>query len=420
MKKFLGILLLLAALSMQGTAQQIMNISFWHGMTGVLQGTINALTDEFNAQNKDVKVNLTLQGNYDALNQKLLAAVVAGTPPTLSQMFPDWTAKIIEANALETLGDLINVNIVGDLPKSLLDENTFIINGKPTVLTVPFNKSILTMFYNSDVVKADDLPKTWDEILTKSIKFNKDTNNDGKPDIFGWGLRVYPEIFATFFHQNGGSFFDKAGCLTINNTAGVEAMEYLVKLKGQSLYQGGFLDAPFGEGKVMMYIDSSAGLGFAERGSQGKHGVATARLPRGRANSDGMIQGTNIGLFKTASDAEKKAAIRYVEFLLSVDKTIFWAQQTGYLPVRASALKDAKWLEFLKTAKGANHQAIVDQFVNGSFAYPVEAHISAWGAVRGFTGDAIEKVMQGKASPKDALDEAAKLSNKEMKKNDCI
>ncbi|MBI1743725.1 hypothetical protein HYR54_11770 [Candidatus Acetothermia bacterium] len=49
----------------------------------------------------------------------------------------------------------------------------------------------------------------------------------------------------------------------------------------------------------------------------------------------------------------------------------------------------------------------------------METHIAAWGVVRGFIGDAIEKVMQGKASPKDALDEAAKLSNKEMGKADC-
>ena len=56
-----------------------------------------------------------------------------------------------------------------------------------------------------------------------------------------------------------------------------------------------------------------------------------------------MQQGTDIYMFSSASPEQRTAAYLYEKFLTSKDSQIEWAIGTGYIPVRKSAIADAKY-----------------------------------------------------------------------------
>ena len=50
-------------------------ITFWHGMTGNQEKTLQSLTDTFMKQNPNIKVTLQNQSSYSDLQQKLTATM---------------------------------------------------------------------------------------------------------------------------------------------------------------------------------------------------------------------------------------------------------------------------------------------------------------------------------------------------------
>src|SRR3989337_3785328 len=82
-----AVLLLTASLILPAGAGWPVTITFWHGMSGVLNPAIDELTNDFNKLNPGIAVQALYQGGYRTLNQKLIAAVAAGQPPTITQLF---------------------------------------------------------------------------------------------------------------------------------------------------------------------------------------------------------------------------------------------------------------------------------------------------------------------------------------------
>src|SRR3970040_39464 len=95
-----AVLLRTASLILPAGAGGPVTITFWHGMSGVLNPAIDELTNDFNKLNPGIVVNGQYQGTYGTLNQKLVAAVAAGSPPTITQLFPNWADQLIQAKAI--------------------------------------------------------------------------------------------------------------------------------------------------------------------------------------------------------------------------------------------------------------------------------------------------------------------------------
>ncbi|HDL86506.1 MAG TPA: ABC transporter substrate-binding protein [Candidatus Acetothermia bacterium] len=386
-------------------ATKKVEVTFWHAMTRANLDTLTALANEFMADHPNIQINLAYQGGYGDLSTKLLAAIMAGNPPVMAQMYEDWTMKFLEADALMPLGDQLSPATIVDIPQSLIESNTYLVNGKKALMTVPFNKSAMVLFYNTDLMKQP--PKTWDELLQVSKDL---TVVKGDTTVqYGFGIRPYTEFFIQFFHQAGGKIFneDMTKCL-INSEAGIQAMNYLLQLKPYSLYQSAYLSDPFGAGKVAMYIGSSAGITFVASASKGKHGWMTADLPAGSINGESMIQGTNIGVFKIGTtQVQRAAAVEFVRFLLSQKATIEWAEGTGYLPVLKSAAASDAWQKYVATHP--DRKATTNMILKG-FVYPHQANMYN---IRSEIETAFEQVMLGKATPKAALDAAAQKIDSE-------
>ncbi len=381
-------------------------IEFWHAMTGNLEKTLQTMTQEFNDSQSNITVKLVNQGTYDDLNKKLMAAAKSHTSPVMAQAYEDWMQDYINNNLITDLTPYVQNKTVGwsdselnDIVKVFRDENSW--NNK--FYGVPFNKSTEVLYYNTDMFKENNLkvPTTWAELENAAQTLTKG-------NVIGMGFENAIGLnFPTWVQQAGGQFVDvNSKKVTFDSEEGKKALTFLndmvntkkiARLAGEDKY----MSDPFSRGDVGMYIGSSAGISFVEAGAKGKINWATAPLPAGKKAST-QFQGTNLVTFNSADDQQKLAAWEFMKFLSSKDQTIYWAQNTGYVPVRESALKDPVWLKYIE--ENPKYAAAEKQFDAGYF-FP---HLDGAFAMKNAYSTEIQAVLVGKKSVDQGLQDAVK------------
>lgn len=333
-------------------------ITFWHAMGRAHAPALEELTRRFMAENPGIKVELVFQGGYGPLSSKLIASVAAGEPPTIAMQYENWTTQWLDA--LVDLDKYLSPAVLSDIHP----RHRQAFEGR--TVTVPFNKSIIILYYRKDLVPVP--PTTWEEFLALAEKLTVDLDKDGKIDRWGTGLRPpNPEIFLTFLAQNEGNILSEDWKkVTIADPRGLETAEYVEKLSKYALVQGGYLSDPFGLGQIAMFVDTSAGYPYnLDAAKRGGFEMGVAPLPCRRTCAS-MIQGTNLGIFALKqSEDQIKAAAKYIEFLLRKENTIYWARETGYLPVTTSAITSPEWLRFC--AEKYEWAVMTTQFLQGGF-----------------------------------------------------
>jgi len=283
-----GFAALVALLLLGVLAFSQVTIDFWHAMSKQHGPALEALVQKFMDENPGIIVNLVYQGGYGSLSQKLIGAVAAGEPPTVAQQYENWTTQWLDA--LVPLEDYLSPDVLADIHPRFLEMNRF--NGK--LLTVPFNKSIIVLYYRPDLVPEP--PTTWEEFLDLACALTVDKDGDGVIDQYGTGLRPpNPEIFLTFLAQNEGSILsDDWSKVTINDERGLETMQFMASLAKCALVQGGYLSDPFGQGLIAMFVDTSAGYPYnLAAAQQGGFEMRVAKVPCHK-NCASMVQGTNL------------------------------------------------------------------------------------------------------------------------------
>ena len=317
-------------------------ITFWHAMVGDQEKTLKALTNEFMKKNPKIKVTLQNQSTYDDLQQKISATMQSPKNlPTITQAYSTWLTDAAADGQLVDLKPYItskNNNLTfdnwDDVLQGLRDSGK--IDGK--TYGMPFNKSTEVLWYNKTMFNELGLkvPTTYEELADASKKIEQ------AKDIPGAGFDALSNYYITYL-KNEGQSFDKS--LDVTGAKSTKAFNYYAKgvkdgyfrIAGTDKYFSG----PFASQKVGMYVGSSAGESFVKEGSAGKFEYAAAPYPAEYA----MEQGTDIYMFSSASAEQRTAAYLYEKFLTSKDSQITWALNTGYIPVRESAISDSKYAD---------------------------------------------------------------------------
>lgn len=410
-RAILAAVLLVAALVVPTTAGGPVTITFWHGMSGVLQPAVNELTNDFNKLNPGIVVNAQYQGNYGQLNQKLIAAVAAGNPPTITQAFGNWTDQLIRANAIIPIEkfirgpDGLSDEELNDILPTLRRANTF----GGVMWTMPFNKSLYLLFYNADLMRQSNLkvPQTWDELVAAAKALTKEEGS--RITRYGFVVRPTTDYFTTFMLTAGGDFLRPDGKeVAFNSEAGVEALQFLVDLVSKhkvAYVLPGFPDGDFGAGKVAMYLATNPGLAFAKEAAAGRFEIGLAPLPFRKSRST-ILTGTDVAIMARATPERQAAAWKYIKFLTSTNGTARWSLRTFYMPVRRSAINSTLMQVYLRA--NPEHKAGLDSL---AFA-KVEPAVAEWQEIRDIIEDAAEEAILGQKPPKQALDEAAAKANR--------
>ncbi|WP_281889229.1 ABC transporter substrate-binding protein [Paenibacillus sp. YYML68] len=394
-------------------------IEFWHAMAGEQQKALQKITDDFTAKHSNIKVKLVAQGNYTDLQQKLTAAAKAKTSPTLSQTYEDWNTEFIANDIVADLTPYVNDPKYGwkkeeleDIAKVFRDNNMW----DERYYSMPFNKSTNVLFYNKTLLdKAGvKVPTTWDELKEAAAKLTQ-PKPDGQGRIIGMGFEnsIGMDLHAYVLQAGGHYILEHELKLQLTKPEANEALTFLHSFikdgTGRTAGEDKFMSEPFGRGDVAMYVGSSAGMTFVDKGVAGKFEWGVAPLVKGKAAA-AVIQGTNVSVFDIATEEQKLAAWEYIKFLINTDNTAYWAMKTGYLPVRKSAEESPAYKEYL--ALNPKQGVAATQLKDGFFY----TRLLGSSAVKNIVMKEVENVFLGKKFVHQALEDAEKAGNEELQK----
>jgi len=390
-------------------------ITFWHSQTGVNAEALTKVINEFMAKNPNIKVDAQYQGTYGDIFKKTTGAINGGGLPDVSVSYESFVSEYQAANVVLPLEDYINSSKYGLSAQDLQDFYPVYISGNQyseynnQMLSFPFSKSALLMYYNADKLKEAGLtpPKSWDEFVSSCKKFTG--------DVKGYAINIDASTFNGAVYSNGGKLInDDRKSWAFNGPAGIKFLRDTADMvQSGCAYQISKANddqAAFGEGKVVFTLGTSSGLSFyksaVDKGAKFNWNVAM--LPQGGAPTPvTTAYGGNVNLFKSNSPEKQLAAWQFIKYFASTDVSAQWSTATGYLPVRKSS---------------AETQAVKDQFAKLP-AYQVavneiqqygrpETSVKGTQDTRNFIVDAWTAIIgDPKADPKKLLDDAVQKGN---------
>jgi multiple sugar transport system substrate-binding protein len=117
-----------------------------------------------------------------------------------------------------------------------------------------------------------------------------------------------------------------------------------------------------------------------------------------------VIGGENLFLFKTTPERER-AAFTFAEYVMGQEFQTQWALRTGYLPVNLKARQSEVYQTFVE------QQPIVKVFLEQAEFGRSRPILKGYPRISEHLGRAIEAVLLGKTSPKQALEKAQRQLN---------
>ncbi len=420
-----GLLMLASCGGGNSTGEGPVRVVFWHAMGGPLGDMLeDTLIARFNSENLDIEIVPVCMGNYRALSQKIMAGVMAGSPPAIAQAYETWTAQLIRGEALVSLDSLMaadseyTTEIWNDFFPVFQANNTF----EGEVYSFPFNKSVPLIYYN--VERFDSLgispARTWEEQRNQLRMMTLDGNGDGDmlDDQDRWGTAFGTSVwnFECLLAQAGGSLLNSDSTATaFHSSEGIEALNYMTTLLYQDstayLTSGYDHQKAFAEGRVSQVQGSVTSLAFMIRDMERRaesglstFTIGTAPLPAGREQGV-YISGTNVILFRNGDPAVVEAGWRFIKWFTRPDIQAEWFAGSGYLPARISSLDEPALQAKIEEYPGL--QGVLEQLHYAVF----EPQITAWYDGREFLSESVEIVLYGRMSPDEALARAAGLAD---------
>jgi len=333
-------------------------ITYWGGFTGHNADVQTQLVDRFNQSQKDVKVTLENQNDYATIANKLTAAIQAKNAPEVVLLSDVWWFKFYLSKALQPLDDLMKAENINPSDYLEVFYKETVRAGKQVVL--PFARSTPIFYYNKDAWAKAGLPErgpnTWDEFINDFSPKLKPL----APAVHGLGgaASYSAWVFQGVTWAYGGLYSDPDFTIRIQEPNAVKAGEMW-----RSMVSAGYGQASqdpatdFNSAANLSYLDSTAGLAGHE--SAAKFQVGTAFLPEGPAGFGCCTGGSGMSITAATTDKTKQqAAMKWLAYATGTD-TVFWSQNTGYMPVRQAALQSQEMQTFYQ--QHPNFKTTVDQ-----------------------------------------------------------
>ncbi|BCA86916.1 ABC transporter substrate-binding protein [Enterococcus saigonensis] len=340
-------------------------VTFWHAMNGAQEEALTKITKDFMKENPKIKIELQNQSQYSDLQAKINSTLPSPNDlPTISQAYPGWLWNAAQDDMLVDLKPYMDDKTIGwgeqeEIRKPLLEGAQ--IEGKQ--YGIPFNKSTEALVYNADLLKKYGVavPKTLDELKEASKTIYEKSNHE----VIGAGFDSLNNYYVIGM-ENKGEDFTKD--LKFDSKKSKEVIDYYLdgvkdgyfRIAGSDKY----LSGPFANGKVAMFIGSIAGEGYVKKDTEGKFEYGVAPRPE----KTNLQQGTDVYMFNSATAKQKSAAFMYLKYLSSPDVQLYWAEQTGYMPILQSVLESDEY----KKSPNTKVPAILEDATKELFSIPVK------------------------------------------------
>lgn len=413
-------LLTLFAVSSGVSAAQPVKITFWHAMGGTLGKVVEQLVDRFNATHPDIQVEAVFRGSYPEVLNAAVAAARTGAAPNVVQIYEVGTRAALDSGVFIPLEDLLKPGEAdwSDFVDAVI--NYYTVGGK--VNSMPFNSSSAILYINATLFRKaglnpDDPPETFGEVIEVSRRL---VQSGVVRAAITWPLHTW------FVEQ----WMAEQGAPLVNNGNGRQARPTEIYTESQAmkrifawwkqLYDAGLwinpgvenwdqANAYFVSQQVAMLITSTSDVSFlTEAGKEHGFEVRTAMLPvpDGVARFGVVPGGASLWITRNKPARELEAAKTFVMWLAEPEQQVFWHKNTGYFPVRKSAVKLLEQQGWFKT--NPNFRVALDQVLQTRRDVATQgALIGRFQEVRTILEEAFQEVMGG-ASIDTALAKADK------------
>lgn len=392
------VLLLIGCTTATPSAKPI-ELVFWHGVNPPPNRVVlQRLVDRFNARHPQIHVQALYVGQPDQQLPKILAAVVGNAAPDLLWYNPTITGQFVDLGALRPLDDWWQASPYCDQVSPALI---------PTMRygdhywSIPFATNNLGIFYRPSLFAAagvKTLPKTWQELeqVSQTLKTQGITPlllalGQGEFAVFTW---------LPFFWSAGGNLGDTPDTAHIDTPPAIAALDFWQRLRQEGL---AILSAPergyeldqFIRGEVAMQITGPWTLAQLQQS-----GVDFGVLPMPALQTPATaLGGENLFVFRSTPQREK-AALEFLNYVLSEEFQTEWALGTGYLPVNEQVRLNDRYQAFL--AQQPTLAVFLDQMATAR----ARPNFRGYARFSQTLGRAIESVLLGKSTPKAAVETA--------------
>lgn len=408
--------------------EQPVELVFWHSMGGKGGEAIDALTKQFNASQDTIQVEAQYQGAYDDAINKLKSAALGNAGPDIMQLYDIGTRWMIDSGYAVPMQGIIDQT---GYDLSQLEENIlayYTIDGD--LYSMPFNSSTPILYYNKDAFKEVGLdsevaPKNFNEILDFSQKLVK--KEGSQVQRYGYAMQIYGWFFEQFMvkqqldyaDNNNGRSAAATAVAFDQNGGGLAVMEGWKALVDSGVVgnfgrNGDTTKDAFISGKTAMMIGSTASLGDIKSGIDGTFELGTAYLPSVNEEDQGgvSIGGGSLWIMDKEDVKRQEAAFEFIKFMVSAEAQVAWSKATGYFPITKLAYELPEMAEHL--AAHPEFNTAINQLHESTGA--TGAVLSVFPEARASIEENIEKMLNGEATPEEALQNSAATINKAVER----
>ena len=421
---FRRVVLAAALTGFAAAAQAVVEVQWWHAMTGANNDRINNLAKRFNESQSEYKVNAVYKGSYPETMAAAIAAFRAGNAPHILQVFEVGTATMMSAKgAIKPVYEVMGEAGEKFDPKAYVPAVAgYYTNTKGQMLSFPFNSSTTVFWYNKDAFEKAGLdpnraPQTWPEVVAAMAKLK--ASGHACPFTTGWQTWTQLESFSAWhnvaFLTKENGFGGPDAKLVFNGPVQVRHIANLqdwIK-KGYFVYGGrkNEPEAKFYSGECAMMTTSSAAYGTIKQNAKFKFAEST--LPY-YADVQGAPQNTIIGgaslwVMAGKKKDEYKAVAKFLSFLSQPDVQAQFHQETGYLPITVAAYELTKKSGFYEKNPGTD--IAVQQMIVKTTNNSRGVRAGNLPQIRDAMDEELEQVWAGKKTPQQGLDDAVKRGN---------
>lgn len=401
--------------------------------------------DGFQALYPNVTVNMRLYTDYGRIYNDVITNISTNTTPNVCITYPDHIATYLTgADTVAPLDDLMTDPRFGlggsevrfDAPKTEEIVPEFLQEcriGEHTY-AMPYMRSTEALYVNEDYVKklGYELPEimTWDfiwEVSEKAMEQDADGvfKVNGQKVLIPFIYKSTDNMMISMLKQLDAPFSTDDGEILIFNDTTKEVLQEIYRhgksrafsTFGISSYPGNFLNA----GQCIFAIDSTAGatwmgseapmLDIHEEQVVPFH-TKVMPIPQFDPEHPKMIsQGPSVCVFNKQNDQEVLASWLFVQYLLTNEIQMGYAETEGYLPVTLKAQNSAEYREYL-SRKGEDNKEyyavkieaseLLMKYTADTFVTPV---FNGSASLRSAAGQLIENTVKG-ARRKQEMDDA--------------
>ena len=404
-------------------AHAVVELQWWHAMTGGNNDVIVKLANDFNAAQSDYKVVPSYKGSYPDTMNAGIAAFRAGNAPHIMQVFEVGTATMMAAT-----GAVKPVHVMMKEAGEKFDSNAYLsgITGyystaKGEMLSLPFNSSSTVMWINKDALKKagiNEIPKTWPDVFEAARKLKKDHPTCGFSNA--WVTWVNLEQLSAWHNQplstkaNGLDGFDTV--LQFNHDLQVKHLQNLMDLQKDKTYdysgRTNTGEGRFTSGECPIFLTSSGFFGNVK--ANAKFDWTNAPMPyypdaKG-APQNSIIGGASLWVMGGKKPEEYKGVAKFFTFLSDTDRQVEVHKSSGYLPITKAAYAKTKASGYYK-----DNPYLETPLLELTNKEPTEnsrgLRLGNMVQLRDVWSEEIEAALAGKKSAKEALDAAVTRGN---------